>query len=201
MPLIDGLQYMRFFRWLSGYRAAGDIHGVAAHTVPEIRRSLSDKFGCGILVREPVARLHSALSLFSQRSHTRAWNVDYVHRFLDNGVNIPKDIYENRLVLHGINSLNNIETENKIAPVWRQEDLTSDAVVLARFVYDLTGIEIAADSDWIRAAIGMPRVNAHAQSPAKFEDWVLEAMRKIVRPRAWELYAELGYPTPSFVTL
>ena len=137
--------------------------------------------------------------MFSRHSSTRAWNVTYVQKFLDDGVIIPEDPYEARLILHGVQMLNSVEMENKTAPVWRQEHVTSDPVVLARFVYDLTGLEMAADSDWILAAIGMPRVNAHAQSEPKFEDWVLEAMRKIVRPRAWELYAELGYPVTSFL--
>jgi hypothetical protein len=41
----------------------------------------------------------------------------------------------------------------------------------------------------------------HARPSPKFDGWVIEAIRQIVTPRAWELYAGFGYPVPSFITL
>ena len=40
-----------------------------------------------------------------------------------------------------------------------------------------------------------------ARPSPKFDDGVVEASRRIVMLRAWELYAGLGYPVPSFITL
>ena len=62
---------------------------------------------------------------------------------------------------------------------------------------------ISIDLSWASAAVGTPRVEQHASSnPTRAErlldDWQIDALRKIVSPRAWELYSELGYPLPGF---
>ncbi len=95
----------------SSYAAAGDVHGVDLGTIGAARETFGDQFACAVVVREPIARLRSQIALFKSNLHTRAWNVDYVQQFIDQGVVLPVDNYENRLTLHAISMLNSIVTE------------------------------------------------------------------------------------------
>ncbi len=156
------------------------------------------------MVREPIARLYSQIALFKANLHTRAWNVDYVQQFIEQGVALPVDNYENRLTLHGISMLNSIVAEQATARVWRCEDLTTKADALAEFASEITGGCIPIDLSWASAAVGSPRVEQHAGSDRhaghrRLEDWQIDAIRKIVSPRAWDHYAQLGYAAPDFL--
>lgn len=203
-PYLDGPEYLQVIGQMGcSYAAAGDVHGVNIRTIEAARGSFGGRFGCAIVVREPIARLYSQIALFKANLHTRAWNVDYVQQFIEQGVTLPVDNYENRLTLHGISMLNSIVTEQATARVWRCEDLTTKADALAEFSSEITGGCIPIDLSWASAAVGSPRVEQHASSnPTRAErqldDWQIDALRKIVSPRAWELYSELGYPLPGF---
>lgn len=204
-PYLDGPEYLRVIGELgTSYTAAGDVHGVDIRTIQVVRDAFGDRFGCAVVVREPIARLHSQLALFKSNLQSRAWNVDHIQHFVNQGVVLPVDNYETRLTLHGIWMLNMIVRERATARVWRCEDLTTRADVLAEFATELTGGAIPVDLLWARAAIGAPRVEQHAsfdRNPAdrQFDDWQIEALRKIVSPAAWDLYSELGYPQPDFL--
>lgn len=127
-PYLDGPEYLRVIGALgTSYAAAGDVHGVDIRTIDEARDAFGDQFGCAIVVREPIARLHSQLALFRANLQTRGWNVDHVQHFINRGVVLPVDNYETRLTLHGIWMLNMIVREQATARVWRCEDLTTRA--------------------------------------------------------------------------
>ena len=204
-PYLDGPEYLRVIGALgTSYAAAGDVHGVSIGTIKMAQDALGDQFRCAVVVREPMARLHSQLALFKSNLKSRAWNIDHIQHFIDRGVVLPVDNYETRLTLHGIWMLNMIVREQATARVWRCEDLTTKANVLAEFATELTGGAIPVDLPWANAAISSPRVEQHAGAdpqPAgrRLDDWQIEALRKIVAPMAWECYSELGYPRPDFL--
>lgn len=204
-PYLDGPEYLATIREMgSSYGAAGDIHGVDLRTIGAVRKTFGDRFACAIVVREPIARLYSQIALFQSNLHTRAWNVDYVQRFIDEGVVLPVDNYENRLTLHGISMLNSIVSEQATARVWRCEDLTTRAEALAEFVRAIVGASVRVDPDWAQAAVGLPIVIQHVKSDRPLQDrrpqdWQIDAIRRIVSPQAWDLYAQLGYVAPDFL--
>lgn len=204
-PSLDGWKYLRLIG-VSGcsYKACGDVHGISRESIPELREKLGERFNCAIVVREPLPRLRSQIALFQMSPVTNAWNVDYVQTFIDQGVCLPQDNINNRLFLHGVNMLNSIIQEEPIAPIWRAEDLTSNAAMLARFVEELTRGHVYAQLEWAERAIYRPATNRHSGSNVAahlFEPWQIDAIRKIVKPRAWRIYETLGYKTPEFASL
>jgi hypothetical protein len=204
-PYLDGAEYLRVIGALgTSYAAAGDVHGVDIHKIQESRDAFGDRFGCAVVVREPLARLRSQLALFKSNLESGTWNVDHVQHFINQGVVLPADNYENRVTLHGIWMLNSIIGEHPVARVWRCEDLTTRADVLVEFATYITGGSVPIDLSWASGAVGSPRIDQHASSDheaayRQFDDWQIEALRKIVEPRAWQLYSELGYPLPEFL--
>jgi hypothetical protein len=187
-PVADGLDYMRLMQsCFREYPAYGDVHGISRHLVPKIRDALGEQFACGVLIREPIARLRSAISL--------------VLRFVTKGCPYPSDTYENRLILHYINCLNSVEEERALAPLWRQEDLTTKPEKLRDFTAQITNGVVDPDLEWATRAVAIKRAAPHtsAEAPRQFADWEIEAIRHIVTPRSWDIYAEAGYATPDFI--
>lgn len=200
---VDGWQYLRILGSESpASRACGDVHGVSRETVPDLRAKLGERFNCAILVREPVARLRSQMALFDKWPVKSAWDVGYVQQFIDQGVLLPEDNLVNRLFLHGANMLNNIIHEEPIAPIWRAEDLTGNAALLSRFIEELTRGYVPVEREWAKRMVHRPATNRH-NSPEgglrQWDTWQIDAINKVVEPRAWEIYEKLGYKKPDFV--
>ena len=188
---LDGWKYLRVIG-ISGssYRACGDVHGVSRDAIPELREKLGARFNCAVVVREPMPRLRSQIALFETSPVKTGWNVDYVQKFIDHGVRLPEDNLDNRLFLHGVNMLNSIIQEEPIAPIWRSEDLTTDAATLGRFVEELTKGYVEVELEWAQRAVRRPPSNVHRRpsgKPRLFEPWQLDAIKKVVEPRAWQI--------------
>jgi len=200
---LDGWEYLRILGCESpSSRACGDVHGVSRETIPDLRSKLGNRFNCAVLVREPLPRLRSQMAHFVNWPVKSAWHVDYVQKFIEEGVRLPQDNVVNRLFLHGVNMLNNIILEEPVAPLWRSEELTSSAVALARFVEELTRGNVSVERDWAERVVNRPPSNRHRQpsvDAAQFEPWQMEAIKKIVTPQAWRIYERLGYATPDFI--
>lgn len=200
---LDGWEYLRILGCESpSSRACGDVHGVSRETIPDLRNKLGNKFNCAVLVREPLPRLRSQMAHFENWPIKSAWHVDYVQKFIEDGVRLPQDNVVNRLFLHGANMLNNIVLEEAVAPLWRSEDLTSSAVALASFIEELTRGNVTVERDWVQRMVSRPPSNRHRQpnvDAAQFEPWQMEAIKKIVTPQAWRIYERLGYATPDFI--
>jgi hypothetical protein len=148
--------------------------------------------------------LRSQIALFESSARKDTWNVDYVQTFIDRGVCLPQDNLENRLFLHGVNMLNNIVQEEQVAPMWRSEDLTTNAPMLVRFVAELTRGRVEANPDWAQRAVSRPPSNRHRGPTAaahEFADWQIEAINRIVNLHAWRIYERIGYRTPDFVAM
>ncbi len=110
----------------------------------------------------------------------------------------------NRLFLHGVNTLNNILQEKAVAPIWRSEELTSNASILTRFIEVLTRGHVQVDPERAQRAINRPPSNRHRDTSPRvgvLKRWQVDAINKIVEPRAWRIYEKLGYKTPDFVAL
>jgi hypothetical protein len=204
-PQLSGWEYLRVVGvtgW--SYRASGDVHGLSLEAIPDLRAKLGDAFNCAILVREPLPRLRSQIALFDSWPVKADWNVDYVQRFIDEGIQLPQDNIDNRLFLHGVNMLNTVIQEEPVAPIWRFEDLTTSPKAFARFVEELMRGRVEVELEWAERAVRRPTSNPHRgtnAAPRPFEPWQMEAIRKVVEPRAWEIYERLGYKTPDFVEL
>ncbi len=202
---VDGWQYLRILGSESpASRACGDVHGVSRETIPDLRAKLGNGFNCAILVRDPLPRLRSQTALFDKWPVKTAWNVEYVQKFIDQGVHVPQDNVVNRLFLHGVNMLNCIIQEEPVAPIWRAEDITADPTMLARFIDELTRGNVRVEPEWAERMVYRPPSNRHraAGSTAhQFESWQIAAINEIVEPRAWRSYQRLGYEIPEFVTM
>jgi hypothetical protein len=98
--------------------------------------------------------------------------------------------------------LNNIIHEEPVAPIWRAEDLTTNATMLSRFIEELTRGRVQVEREWAERVVRRPASNQHSASdagPRQLEAWQIDAVNKVVEPRAWDLYERLGYKTPDFV--
>jgi hypothetical protein len=199
---LDGIPYLRIIGSQGhAHVAAGGVHGVSRHLVPECRRSFEDKFNAAVVVREPVSRVHSQLALYQDFEGLRVWNVDYLDAILARiGIAVEAGDYQSRLFVHAANMLNAILDEREVGKIYRSEDLTSNSQVLGEFIEEITRGKVSPSSDWLESAIRTKKVNVHsARHPQReFDEWQIDVMRKVVDPRAWEVYESLGYARPDF---
>jgi hypothetical protein len=112
------------------------------------------------------------------------------------GVTLPANNYRCRFFVHAANMLNAILEEREVGRVYRSEDLTQRAETLGDFVEEITRGAVSPSADWLRSAIQTPPMNRHAERhrDPEFADWQVDIIRRVVDPRAWELYEGLGYP-------
>ena len=204
-PELSAVDYVKLLA-CQGYahRAAGDVHGIAAGDVASVRDAFGERFGCAVVVREPLPRLLSQMGLFDKLGYSRGWDVGYVNAFVEGKVRLPNQDYQTKLFVHGVNLLNNVLAEREVAPIHRCEDLTSDARALGEFVNVITRGRVAPDSEWAREVVESAPLNSHAARDRSrledaFEDWQIEVIRKCVEPETWEAYRELGYELPELM--
>jgi len=199
---LDGVPYLRIIGSQGhAHTAAGGVHGISRHLIPECRRKFGAKFNAVVVVREPISRLKSQLALYQDFEGLQAWNIDYIDAILTRtGISVSPGDYESRLFVHAANMLNAILDEHDVGKIYRSEDLTSSNEILGEFVEEITRGKISPDSAWLRSALGTRKVNVHAgQRPRReLNDWQIEVIRKVVDPRAWEFYEVLGYARPEF---
>lgn len=205
IPRLDGVRYLQIIASQGhAHAAAGDVHGVSRHLIPELRATFGAAFNAAVVVREPAARLYSQMALFDQYVDLQSWEIGYIDEVIARcGVVLPGNEYVNRLFVHGVNMLNAVLEERECGRIFRAEDLTSDAEVLSQFIDEITRGKVRAEPEWVQAAVNSKRLNAHADavSGRQLEDWQVDVVRKVVDPRAWEIYSELGYTTPEFASL
>jgi hypothetical protein len=199
---LDGVPYLRVIG-SQGYThiAAGEVHGVSRHLVPECRRIFGEKFNAAVVVREPIARLRSQLALYEDAKGVRMWNIDYLDAILSRtGIVVAPEDYKSRLFVHATNMLTAILDERDVGRIYRSEDLTSNSEVLGEFVEEITLGKISPAAEWLQSAMETRKVNVHAgQCPRReLSDWEIDVIRKVVDPRVWEMYESLGYTRPEF---
>jgi len=200
---LDGVPYLRILGSQGhAHVAAGGVHGISRHLVPECRRTFGDKFNAAVVVREPLSRLRSQLALYEDFEPFRVWDTDYLDGLLTRtGIAIAPGDYRSRLFVHAANMLNAILDEQDVGTIYRAEDLTSSREILGEFVEEITCGKISPDSAWLDSALATKKVNVHAgRHPRReLDEWQMDVIRKVVDPRAWEMYEALGYACPEFV--
>ena len=162
---LDGARYLRVIGSQGhAHVAAGGVHGMSRHLVPECRRMFGDKFNSAVVVREPISRLRShggpvSTTLKSAASWTpTTWTPSCPARASQCA---PED-YRSRLFVHAANMLNAILDEGEVGKIYRCEDLTSNCQVLGEFVEEITRGKVSPDSAWLESAIHTKKVNVHA---------------------------------------
>jgi hypothetical protein len=201
-PRLDGVPYLRIIG-SQGHAciAAGEVHGVSRHLVPECRRTWGDKFNAAVVVREPIPRLQSQLALYQEFEGLQVWDIHYLDGILSRtGIVLAPGDYPSRLFVHAANMLNAILDEREVGKIYRSEDLTSNGQALGEFVEEITRGKVSPASAWLEDIIQTGKVNSHAgRNPRReLDDWQIDVIRKVVDPRAWEMYEALGYTRPDF---
>lgn len=205
---LDGLEYLRIIACQGhSYLAAGDVHGVARHYVPELREILNKRFNAVVVVRDPLPRLHSQLSLFKQVKGSKAWDVSYLNGcnglVKRNNVELPNNDYDNKLFVHAANMLNAIIEEQDVGNIYRSEDLNCNVGILGEFISEIIREKVCPDRKWLENTMKIEKVNVHVhqQKDTVLADWQIQVIQKVVRKEAWSLYTKLGYELPPFVQL
>lgn len=200
---LDGAPYLRIIaNEGSSHLAAGDVHGVSRHHIPEMRRSFGKKFNAAVVVREPIARLRSTFAFFEEVQTPETWNIRYVDGLISSGrVAVPADTFRCKFFVHASNLLNAILPEREVGRIFRSEDLTRSKQALGEFVKEITRGKVSPTAGWLDSALEIERINEDAlqREHGQLSDWQIEVVLKVVEPRAWEMYQSLGYPPPRFV--
>jgi len=141
--------------------------------------------------------------LFERVASHKAWgDLEYVDGIIARtGVTLPPDDYGARFFVHAVNMLNAILEESAVGRIYCCEELAKNAETLGDFVEEITRGKVSPGSQWLHCVLQLPRVNGHAFQPRRFSDWEADVIRRVVQPRAWELYQELGYPPVDFDSL
>jgi hypothetical protein len=191
-PVMSATEYLSAIGSIASFhKAAGDVHGIALQSLPELRAALP-RFRAAVVVREPIARFLSHIAMVDQWAPARIWNLAHIDAVCaENGLP-PPTTYRERLWMHAAQSLNAIVDE-KNERVYRAEDLTSSADSLVDFVSYLTSDDVH-DANWATAAVQRSPTNRHGNALAKtLLPTQAEILRAIVAPDAWALYENLGY--------
>jgi hypothetical protein len=200
---LDGLRYLRVIGSQAYSKvAAGDVHGVSRHHIPELRRVFGDHFNAVVVIRDPMPRFHSNLALLGQNDGYQGWDLDYLDPVIERaGVRLPSEDYACRFVVHAANMLNAIAEEIEVGKVYRSEDLTRDAGVLGDLLDEITRGKVRPGADWLSGAIATPQMNGHGDRGRRteLEDWEMDVLRRVVSPKAWDLYQRFGYSAPDFL--
>lgn len=199
---VDGALYLQIVGSQGhAHLAAGGVHGMSRHLVPECRRIFGKQFNAAVVVREPLSRIRSQISLNRDFEGVQTLDLYYLDALLERtGTVIKPGDYESRLFVHAANMLNAVLEERGAGRIYRSEDLTSNRDVLGEFVEEITRGKVSPDSEWLKAALETKKVNVHAgrYPPLELDDWQVDVIRRVVDPLAWDIYESLGYVRPEF---
>jgi hypothetical protein len=192
-------------RIAAGYSAVGDVHGIARHEIPRAKEKFGPRFTAVVVVRDPMPRMISQLAHFShviERGRQAAYDLSYVQELIRlHGIDVCGNDEVKMFFLHGANMLNAIIEEQHVGKIYRYEDVTKNPVVLAELVLDVTGGTVQPSPEWIEQILHLAPVVSHRRGTetSEFGDWETDVLRKVVDPKAWALYANLGYEIPAFI--
>jgi hypothetical protein len=196
---VKGLDYAGLIgRIASGYRFVGDVHGFSPAEIKLLGETFGDKFSGVVLVREPVDRLRSYLAFWATRPHLRADVASVDELAAARGLDPPADD-DARFFIQAANMLNRIGIEQDAGPIYRMEDVTTQAEALASLVAVLTGNKAKPNPAWVTAALATGARRAAPGPKPDLTEAQLEIVARTVLPESWRHYEALGYPRPSFV--
>ncbi len=206
--LLDGVPYLQLLGAQGhAHAAAGDVHGVSGASVPALRAEFGERFNAVVIVREPLARFRSQMHLFHRWKQYQPWDISHVDAIIEQrGVRLPNpSAYTDRFVVHAARMLDTIVDDSAVGRIYRAEDITSSSSELGELVAELTRERVAPDQHWLQAAVSRKPEATHAHSSwgdasaGELLDWQVDVIRRVVSPKAWEAYAELGYQKPAFL--
>lgn len=199
---LDGLDYLRILSLSGSSNAfAGDVHGISREKIPEIRAVLKDKFSSAVIIREPISRIQSNLAL-AESSNYKGWNIRYVYKIIfKKKLKLIEKTPKSLSFIHFANLLNAIIEEKQLnCPIFQMEKFTKESAYLGKIFDCISNGKIKVSPTWVNEVIQFKKSNSHLQQQkSELDSWQMEVVRKIVEPKAWELYADLGYPIPSFI--
>ncbi len=190
---LDGLSYILTLGSQGfAHKCSGDVHGVSRNQIPALRKILRDRFEAVVLVREPMARICSQLSLVESRWNP-AWDLSYLDALIES-LGLGDLSFKQRLFLHSCNMLNAIIEEKSVGSIYRLEDLSGNVETLERFVNEISQGSVEAGPSWLESALSLPRICAHnAGSRRMLSAEEQELMQKVLKPEARAAYQDLGY--------
>lgn len=187
------------------YQAVGDVHGIGREEIPGLKARYGSDFTSVALVRDPIARLRSMVSLFTDqraRGFRPISDVEYVHGFAEScGIAPIHGNEDAAFFLHAAYHLNDIVYDQTVGTIYRCEDVTTKPAVLATLIEEVTAGRVIPTRAWIDEVIQLAPVNVHrtAGRMSSLDDWQIDVLRKIVAPEAWTMYRDLGYDLPDFL--
>ncbi len=198
---IDGFEYLRIVSILgSGFKLAGDVHGVSRNHVPFLREILGEKFNAVVVIRDPMNRLKSQFALFKKFEKFRSYDINYVKKIIKNKkISMPQNNYENKLFIHGVNMLNAIKDEVNVGEVFKSEDLTSDTSSLKSLIDEISRGKLSTDDDLLHKMIQTEPINPHKKNEIEFSEWQISVIKNVVDEESWDLYSKFGYKKPDFI--
>lgn len=198
---IDGFEYLRIVSILgSGFKLAGDVHGVSRNHVPFLREILGEKFNAVVVIRDPMNRLKSQFALFKKFEKFRSYDINYVKKIIKNKkISMPQNNYENKLFIHGVNMLNTIKDEVNLGKIFKMEDLASDTSSLKSLIHEISKEKLTIDDELLSKMISKKSVNPHKANEIEFSTWQISVIKNVVDEKSWDLYSKFGYKKPDFI--
>jgi len=195
------LEYLRnIFLQSTGYSLGGDIHGIPLRDVQNLKLILKDYFNAVVIVREPIARLKSQLSLYRSFGDVRAYDATQGEAIiLNKKIVLPEKSYQNKLFVQGVNLLNSIKKETEFGKIFRAEDLTINESSLDSLIKEISNNTLEVHIEWLSQVLKTKRINKHKVKEFEFKDWEIEVIKSLVDKKSWELYSKLGYQKPNFI--
>jgi hypothetical protein len=196
---LGDLDYLRLIGMLgSGCLAAGEVHGIRREGIAGLKQRLGEQFRAIVVVRDPVPRLLSFVSLGRYFSFSPWEDLAYL-RGLEGFRRVLHVITDRQreYFAHGVNLLNVVIAEDKIAPIFRMEDFTAKPNALRELFCEVTGGAVSIDLDQAAQMITRSPSNAHARregGPSEgLEAWQKEILRAMLLEEAKTIYERLGY--------
>src|SRR5262249_28982767 len=159
---LTDVQVLNVLRLLGrGYALVGDVHGINRWSVPELKETFGDSFQAAAVIRDPVKRLLSQISLFEHGNYSeKGWgDLDYL-RHLPGFERVYRYYPDRkkRFFMHAANLLNAVLEERQHCLLFRMEDLTTRPESLCELVRHLSGGKLAVAPAWAEQILARPAV-------------------------------------------
>lgn len=199
---VDDLTYMQIIhRAAQGYRLAGDCHGISGTSIARLRSQWKDRFRSAVVVRHPIPRLASAWNLATK---TRFQYHELDHDRLR--ASAPSELRwlksEGDFVfLHLAGMINSIQTDDKIGPIYKMEDLVVDQDQVRSLLRFLSAEQLDFDPALPEAVFRQELVSHSGKDAPRdpelvfqsLSGWQKEIFTAVFESRSRQIYESLGY--------
>ncbi len=196
---LDARLYVEVLKALAFEHAlVGDVHSLNRSEVATLKTALGDYFRHAVVVREPLARLRSALAHY-HRSNFVGWDLTYLEtKMREAGYDWDSLSLAERMTLLAVNNLDSARFEIEVGPFYRMEDLVQNPSALTDLVQHLSAGALGNSGGWAERVIGEGARNSHSmRASIELTEFAMEALDRLVSPQSWAIYGELGYTKPA----